>query len=383
MIKPFLNFLKNLVPSRQTGRVILTGFFIVQLLFGYMGAMQVNTAHAQLIPNALNSNTNSSPADIKVPVYSGVEDSIKNFLCVPDDNNLGTALFDCISKVYRFGIAFGGIALVFFIVFAGYLYIAGGEASKGKGKTIFTTALTGMAIILSSYVLLRFINPNLVIIKPIQTPIFQAGDLPRCEDVGFQGNCVLPSGNVQITSNGGNGAAYGGRGCKPITNNNSPASIDNLSKTCWGKFGAQVVKNASIVAANETGGRPIDVFAGSCGAGKKPARCSGGEIPVFGVFQINIAAHPIPDGKGNLLDCPSAFTRGSASFCSNGCQVKADKKDLYNQCYQALKNLNNEFEVACRLYKANLGNPRGKTGKGLGFDDWGNTANEHGNKCGF
>lgn len=199
MIKPFLNFLKNLAPSRQTGRAILTGFFIVQLLFGYMGSMQVNTVHAQLIPNALNSNTsntNSSPADIKVPVYSGVEDSIKNFLCVPDDNNLGTALFDCISKVYRFGIAFGGIALVFFIVFAGYLYIAGGEASKGKGKTIFTTALTGMAIILSSYVLLRFINPNLVIIKPIQTPIFQAGDLPRCEDVGFQGNCVLPSGQV-------------------------------------------------------------------------------------------------------------------------------------------------------------------------------------------
>src|SRR5690606_25470769 len=119
----------------------------------------------------------------------------------------------------------------------------------------------------------------------------------------------------------------------------------------------------------------IPVNVGSCGAGKRPARCSGGEIPVYGVFQINLAAHKVPDGSGNLLDCPSAFSRGSATFCSNGCTVT--NTSLYNRCYQAVKNLENEFSVACRIYDANISAGR------PGFNDWGNVANEHGKKCGF
>lgn len=355
--------------GRQFGRIFISGFLVLQIILGYSGALGINTANAQILQGPLNTNTdpNASTA-INVPEYTGVEESIKQFLCVPDDNNLGTALVDCITKVYRFGIAFGAIALVFFIVFAGYLYMAGGEASKDKGKTIFTTALTGMVIILSSYVLLRFINPELTIIKPIQAPIFTAGDFPKCEDVGFEGTCVLSSGQVQ--SGGGN---YGGKKCTPITNNSSPASVDNLSKSCFGKFGADVVKQASIVASAESGGNPaLHVHADSCGKKYPPgrARCVGGEYPVWGLYQINLTVHPVAG-----LDCPKAFS--GEWVCSRQCKVI--NPDLYNKCAAAAKDPKNNIDAACVISQKSLsaGKPR--------FNAWGNDrdGNEHGKRCGF
>lgn len=183
--------------ARGYARVGLAALLIAEIFFSYAGTPQV--VNAQGVQGPLNANTS---APISVPKYEGVDQSIADYLCVPNDGNTGTAIYECISKGYRLGIAFGGIALVFFIVFAGYMYMTGGETGKGKAKGILTAALTGMAIILSSYVLLNFINPDLVKIKPIQTPVFTASDLPRCEDVGLNENCVLSSGQVNVGSSG-------------------------------------------------------------------------------------------------------------------------------------------------------------------------------------
>lgn len=366
-------------------RKIKIAFFstiVILQLFAFFSPIQVK---AQLIPlpDPIKTDTNAKTPE-QLPVYNaGVDKSIQDYLCTP--NGQGTDLFDCVDRLYRFGVTAGAISIVFFIVYAGYIYITGGEASKTKAKQTIYSALTGMAILLGSYVLLSFINPNLVQIKTIQPPIFSALELPSCEDIGFADKCIITAGGSsgQVFNPGsGDGKAYGSHGCSPITNNNSPASIDNLSKSCWGKYGPEVVKNASIVAANETGGRPIDVFPGSCGPGKLKARCTGGEIPVYGIFQINMMAHPVPDGTGKTLNCPDAFSpKNGGSFCSTQCTVT--DKDLYNKCYQALHNITNEFTVACSLYEKNLGHPHREGGKGKGFDDWGNVANQHGNMCGF
>ncbi len=183
--------------TKRSGRILITSFLVLQMMLGYVG--QMNLVHAQ-IPDALNVK-NSGP--VEVPEYGGVEDSIKQYLCVPDSSNLGTALYTCVTKLYRFGIAFGAIALVFFVVFAGYVYITGGEAAKEKGKGIILSAITGMAIILSSYVLLSFINPYLVKIRPIQPPIFSASNLPKCDVVGLGVNCILPTGQVNYPGGSG------------------------------------------------------------------------------------------------------------------------------------------------------------------------------------
>lgn len=349
---------------RKRGQALIAGFLVLQILFGYSSFAQVNVVQAQLIPDAIKSDENASSV-INVPKYEGVDQSIKDYLCVPEDSNLGTALYDCIGKIYRFGIAFGAIALVFFIVFAGYLYMAGGESGKEKGKTIFTTALTGMAIILSSFVLLSFINPDLVRIKPIQPPIFSASSLPKCVDVGFGENCVLPNGQVTGPSIGG-GPGYGGKKCTPITNDASPASINNLSKTCFGKYGDTVVRQASIVASSESNGKPdIPVGTNSC-PGNKTSRCTGGEAPAWGLFQINISVHEVAG-----LKCPKAFADSRGWACSRGCTVI--NKPLYNQCAAAAIIASNNIAAACKIYED----------AGKNFGPWGNSGNEHGKKCGF
>lgn len=126
------------------------------------------------------------------PTYSGVDSSIKSYLCVPDESGTnGHALENCVNKMYRFGVAVGAIALVFFLVYAGYLYMTGGESSKASAKGVLQNALIGMALLLGSYLLLSFINPSLVLFKPIQPPIFNAANLPNCEEVGFQTDCVV------------------------------------------------------------------------------------------------------------------------------------------------------------------------------------------------
>ncbi len=140
-------------------------------------------AHAQTAP----------PAKEPLPQYAGVDSSLKEYLCTPSDNPTGDDLPNCINKLYRFGIAFGSIALVFFMIVAGYLYITGGETGKQKGKSVLKNALIGMAILLSSYLLLGFINPDLTKFKAINPPVFKDPGLPKnCISVGMEGDCGLP-----------------------------------------------------------------------------------------------------------------------------------------------------------------------------------------------
>ncbi len=343
--------------NKKLIRIITLAYLLV-----VMGLTPTAIANAQL--------TTNSTAPSSLPQYNqGVDKTIAQYLCVPSKNNTGTALYDCLDRVYRFGIVAGSLALVFFIVWAGYSYMLGGETGKQKGKAIFTSALTGMVIILSSYVLLRFINPDLVKYKPIQPPIFTSAGLPACDKVGWTTNCIITTGPDAGQVHYGGGTNYSGGRCSPITNDASPASINNLTNSCFGKYGADVVKQASIVAGAESGGDPsLPVGAGSCGGGRT-ARCTGGEIPVWGLYQINITAHQVGG-----LNCPAAFGN-RAWTCSTSCTVT--NTSLYNQCVTAAKNAANNINVACTLYARNIAAGR------PGFNDWGNRANEHGNRCGF
>ena len=263
--------------------------------------------------------TTDQSAERELPKYNaGVDQSIADYLCVPTGK--GTDLYDCIGKLYRFGIAAGAISLVFFIVIAGYFYITGGEQGKGKGKGVLMNAATGMGILLFSYVLTGKVGAN----------------------------------------------------CQPAPS--GPGSIEALSKSCFAKYGEEVVRQASIVAnAESAGGTPgLPVGAGSCGKGKPPARCAGGEIPVFGMFQINLAAHEVYDGN-KLLNCKSAFANGFT--CNNGCRVT--NTTLYNQCVTAVKKVENDINTACLIYE------KSKKAGNHGFQPWGNSGNLHYQRCGF
>ncbi len=140
-----------------------------------------------------------------LPTYSGVDSSLKDYLCTPSEPADGKDLERCINRLYRFSLSAGALVLVFFLVLAGYLYITSGETGKGKAKSILSNSLVGMAILAGSYVLLYFINPSLVAFKPIQPPIFDAEDLPACDKVGFGESCII-SGDEEVVINQSSGS---------------------------------------------------------------------------------------------------------------------------------------------------------------------------------
>ncbi len=189
-----------------------------------------------------NANTNKATyAGMEVPKYGGVQDSIAQFLCTPSEGAAdGKDLERCINKMYRFGISFGGIALVFFLVFAGYMYIMGGESGKTKAKGIVQNALVGIAILLGTYVLLGFINPNLLIFKSIQPPIFNAGSLPKCDAVGLGQQCVLPGGGVATGDGQGGGTPVGSVNGKGLEGKKVFIFGDSLTKGFAAQLQTQV-----------------------------------------------------------------------------------------------------------------------------------------------
>ncbi len=160
--------------------------------------------YAQQTGNNTSPSQQSSSA-AGLPTYNaGVDQSIQDYLCTPTGD--GQDLVRCINRLYRFTLSAGALILVFFVVLAGYMYITGGESGKTKGKQMLTNSATGFVILLFSYVLLYFINPSLVVIKSIQPPIFETGDLPTCEEVGLGEDCFIvdSSGSkTKITSSGG------------------------------------------------------------------------------------------------------------------------------------------------------------------------------------
>jgi hypothetical protein len=119
------------------------------------------------------------------------------------DNDLA----NCINKGYRFALAFGAVAAVFFVVIAGYMYMVGGEKGKHEAKEILTSIIVGFLIMLSSYVLLRQINPTLVQFRTIQPPrITGTYNLPSCEQLGIGvGTACMTAAGTPATSNGNGG----------------------------------------------------------------------------------------------------------------------------------------------------------------------------------
>lgn len=199
--------------------------------------------------------TSTAATGSDLPVYQGVDGSIKDYLCTPSEPADGHDLERCINRLFRFGITAGALVAVFFIVFTGYLYITGGESAKTKAKQMLYSVFTGMAILLGGYLLLYFINPSLVIFKPIQPPIFDAADLPSCEDVGFGVDCVIKEpGGGTVTSTGGYADCPDGLIAfdKKVVPVNGGGDTEKICKAMWEKL-VQIHKIAPVIATATIG----------------------------------------------------------------------------------------------------------------------------------
>lgn len=312
----------------------MTAILPVEMLLGYL-------AFAQPVQAQLNPPTTTQTA---APEYKNVDSSIEKYLCTPNDSNLGGALFNCISKVYRFGVAFGAIAVVFFIVLAGYMYITGGEAAKGKAKTMIQNSIIGIALMLGSYLLLSFINPDLVKIKPIQAPIFSASDLPKCADVGLGVNCVLPDGQVNVP----NPAPGGASGC---ANRESGSCTKQVISACPA-FASQMENSLRACNQESMGGR-ADIAS-------TVDRCdetTTGKVVAFswGLWQLNVAAGSygaeFPECKGVLSQAggPWSTLCITGGTCGRKCTF-GKGADAFYACTKALADPVRNTKQACNLY---------------------------------
>lgn len=118
-----------------------------------------------------------TPAPAHAQKYHGVQQQITDFLCTPTDAAKDPEaakgdLYNCINKIYRFALVLASVFAVFFIVIGGFIYISaeGNQESVDKAKSILLSSITSLVILFGGYVLLKYLNPDLIKFQPIQPP---------------------------------------------------------------------------------------------------------------------------------------------------------------------------------------------------------------------
>lgn len=108
------------------------------------------------------------------------------------DQNLVTYL----NTLFKMAISVGAIAAVLRMVYAGYIYMASDVwTSKDKAKGIFRDVFLGLVLLLSIYIILSQINPNLLNLDPKLAAISDAEKAVPASSTAFCSDCVpIPAG---------------------------------------------------------------------------------------------------------------------------------------------------------------------------------------------
>jgi hypothetical protein len=108
-----------------------------------------------------------------------------------------TDLFTCINQLYKYALIISSIAATFMIILAGYLYIFSGGNDKrvSTAKSFISTSLLGIAVLLTGFLLLKQINPNLLSIKNITPQQIAYEDWDEIDEA----SAVVPSGLPPVT----------------------------------------------------------------------------------------------------------------------------------------------------------------------------------------
>ncbi len=207
-----------------------------------------------------------------------------------------------VADFYDFALAIGGLLAFGAIVYGAvkYTVAAGNPSGQSDAKDQMTQALLGLVLLLSAFMILRFVNPDILTLR-----------LPTLEPM----EGIETVDNVPFT-------------CAPVTA--GPASLAALQGSCFGTN----AEKASGIARRESGGDP-----------SRPSsvdKCQPGGEPVsWGLFQINISANPIGG-----LNCPLAFDR---VYTGSNHQCRITNQALYNQCVAAAKDPAQNIRAACAI----------------------------------
>jgi len=91
-----------------------------------------------------------------------------------------TDINDYIKALYLFGLAIVGVVAMLFIIIGGirYMTAAGNEAGISEAKSQITSAILGLVLVLTSWLILHTINPELVSLKKLTVEPVNQVELP-------------------------------------------------------------------------------------------------------------------------------------------------------------------------------------------------------------
>jgi len=101
-------------------------------------------------------------------------------------------LGEYVNGVYNLAIKLGGLIAAIMLMTGGVLWlISGGDVSKvSQAKDILTGSIIGFTILLSSYLILTLVNPNLVNFNALNLSVVQNKNFPDTE--AMEGGTALP-----------------------------------------------------------------------------------------------------------------------------------------------------------------------------------------------
>ncbi|MFA6193276.1 MAG: hypothetical protein WC726_00205, partial [Parcubacteria group bacterium] len=225
-----------------------------------------------------------------------------------------------LQSIINFGFAIIGILALFMLIIGAYQYLmAAGSGKAEDAKDTITSALLGLALGLTAWIILNKINPDLVNMRGI-TQITGGGQTAQ-------------TGNPQNNNGQSYAGSTGNGSCDP---NQGACQTSNLA--CFGS-GANAA--SQICGYESAGGNPLRL------SGTDKTR--DGKSFSVGLFQINLTVHDL--GMG----CTSAFSGKNYS-------ATIVNQSLYDQCVAKAQDPSFNTSYACKLY-ASRGN----------FGDWKNT----------
>jgi hypothetical protein len=268
--------------------------------------------------------------------YSGVQEQITQFLCTPTDAKTNPEavkgdLYNCINKIYRFALVLAAVFGVFMVVIAGYVYMAaeGNQESVEKAKSMLVSSVASIVILSSGYILLKFLNPDLIKFQPIQPP------------------SVVGSGGYNFsglfTGGGGGGSsacvAREQGACTATTISACPKMAQNME--------------VALRACNQESHGNAAI---SSGVDKCKETTTGKTVSFsWGIWQINITN----SYGAEFPECAGVLTAGSGPWnklcidgtsCDRMCTFGPKGEAGFNACTQAVSNGVRNTRQACNLF---------------------------------
>jgi|GEM_PF-6708640 len=270
-------------------------------------------------------------------------------ICTANPNDPAHNLSNCINNIYVFSIGLGGFIAVFMFVWAGYMYITGGDERISKAKSIFGSTIAGLLLLFGVYAILNTINPSLTQLNGVILPQVNCTNDPKTGDYGCQ--ILYPTGPV-IGLQGGPGS--GGTGGASACVNQEHGSCTKAVISACPAMAANMDNALKACNQESAGGIPL-IPSGV----DKCTETTTGQVVSFswGLWQLNVAAGST---QPEFSECAGVLTQAGGpwkqlcvdgSTCGRTCTFGSGGLVAFQGCVKALGSPERNTKQACTLYQ--------------------------------